>query len=72
MDAQRIAVDAIVALTDWTAEYAFAISRMICPRLAGTSGPHLSEGAGKTGCALHPRSRVPLRTAKAASRAAAA
>ena len=29
------------------------------------SRPRKSEGAGKTGCALHPRSRVQLRTAKA-------
>jgi hypothetical protein len=28
------------------------------------SCPHQSEGAGKTGCLLHPRSRVPLRIAR--------
>jgi hypothetical protein len=39
-----------------TTEYAFAISRRDAPE----AGPKLSpkEGAGKTGCALHPRSRV--------------
>src|SRR5438046_7888247 len=31
--------------------------------------PSLSEGAGKTGCALHPRSRVPMHTAKGGTRA---
>src|SRR5438445_13721380 len=28
-----------------------------------------TEGAGKTGCALHPRSRVPMHTAKGGTRA---
>ena len=32
------------------------------PRLAINFPPSLSEGAGKTGCLLHPRSRVQLRT----------
>ena len=31
---------------------------MNCPRFAGISCPLQSEGAGKTGCLLHPRSRV--------------
>ena len=39
---------------------------MICPRFA-VRWPSLEiEGAGKTGCALHPRSRVHLRTKKRA------
>src|ERR671933_2116292 len=39
---------------------------MNCPRFAETFRPLQSEGAGKTGCAPHPRSRVRLRIAKAA------
>ena len=50
------AVDCFAALA-MTAEHAFAISRRIAPE-ASIVGPHKEEGAGKTGCALHPRSRV--------------
>ena len=32
-----------------------------CPRFASCSPSLRTEGAGKTGCALHPRSRAPLR-----------
>jgi hypothetical protein len=40
-------------------KHAFAISRRaLRPRFAINFPPSLSEGAGKTGCALHPRSRV--------------
>src|SRR2546429_9567508 len=35
------------------------------PRFAINFPPSLSEGAGKTGCALHPRSRVHLHTKNA-------
>ena len=34
------------------------------PRFASSFAPSKTEGAGKTGCALHPRSRVQLRTQK--------
>ena len=51
-----------------TTEYAFAISQHdICPRFASSFALTELEGAGKTGCAPHPRSRVPiLHTAKTA------
>src|SRR5437016_14561387 len=39
------------------------------PRFAINFPPSLSEGAGKTGCTLHPRSRVPMHTAKGGTRA---
>jgi hypothetical protein len=39
---------------------------MNCPRFARNFPPSNREGAGKTGCAPHPRSRVRLRIAKAA------
>jgi hypothetical protein len=39
---------------------------MFCPRFADKSPALQIEGAGKTGCAPHPRSRVRLRIAKAA------
>src|SRR5205085_4249482 len=35
-----------------------AISRRDAPEVCESSGPSKNEGAGKTGCALHPRSRV--------------
>jgi hypothetical protein len=39
--------------------YSFAISRRISPEICIFVGPPLeTEGAGKTGCLLHPRSRV--------------
>jgi hypothetical protein len=31
---------------------------MICPKFCKSTSPSKSEGAGKTGCALHPRSHV--------------
>ncbi|WP_212295695.1 hypothetical protein, partial [Bradyrhizobium sp. AUGA SZCCT0160] len=43
-----------------TAEYVFAISRRIAPELCQKFLALENEGAGKTGCALHPRSRVRL------------
>ena len=42
--------------------YDFAISRHDLPELCQVSVPRKKEGAGKTGCALHPRSRVQLHT----------
>jgi hypothetical protein len=40
-------------------KHAFAISRHHLPEVwLETSGPLEIEGAGKTGCTLHPRSRV--------------
>jgi hypothetical protein len=33
---------------------------MRCPRFYHFSPSHRAEGAGKTGCALHPRSRVQM------------
>ena len=38
---------------------------MNCPRFASSFALVEKEGAGKTGCALHPRSRVQLRTKNA-------
>ena len=44
----------------------FAISRRIAPEVLHFVCPSIeTEGAGKTGCALHPRSRVQLRTENA-------
>ena len=37
---------------------AFAISRRIAPEVLQIARPQKEEGARKTGCALHPRSRV--------------
>src|SRR5438034_4177796 len=49
-----------------TTEYAFAFSRRRSPEVwLENFPPSLSEGAGKTGCTLHPRSRVQLRTENA-------
>src|SRR5262245_26695694 len=39
-------------------EYAFAISRHDLPEVCISLPPLRTEGAGKTGCWLHPRSRV--------------
>src|SRR6266850_7112679 len=39
--------------------YSFAFSRRIAPEVCIFVCPLKTEGAGKTGCALHPRSRVP-------------
>jgi hypothetical protein len=41
-----------------TTEYDFAFSRRDAPGVLLETLPSKSEGAGKTGCALHPRSRV--------------
>src|SRR5947208_13188533 len=41
-----------------TSGYAFAISRRIAPEVCYSPCPRKLEGAGKTGCLLHPRSRV--------------
>src|SRR5712691_11281760 len=41
-----------------TTEYAFAFSRLIKPEVCLNLALLKTEGAGKTGCALHPRSRV--------------
>ena len=43
-----------------TTEYEFAISRRMCVRGLPFIPALQSEGAGKTGCAPHPRSRVPI------------
>ena len=40
----------------------FATSRRVSPEVCMSFAPSKTEGAGKTGCALHPRSRVQLRT----------
>ena len=48
----------IPAFAGMTAEYDFAFSRHVCPRLAQNLPPSNREGAGKTGCAPHRRSRV--------------
>src|SRR3954463_104729 len=42
----------------YSVEYGFAISRHEMPELCSNLVPPRIEGAGKTGCALHPRSRV--------------
>ncbi len=48
-----------------TSEYASAFSRHVLPEVCIFVGPlRESEGAGKTGCTLHPRSRVQLRKQK--------
>src|SRR5436309_7429353 len=57
---------AMTAVTDAnsTVTTADMISRsrdMNCPRFASSFALIEKEGAGKTGCALHPRSRVQLR-----------
>ena len=48
-----------------TAECASAFSRRIPPELCFDLTPLRTMGAGKTGCTLHPRSRVQLRTKNA-------
>ena len=42
---------------------------IICPRFALELPALQSEGAGKTGCRLHPRSRVPMHTTRCGTRA---
>ena len=45
------------------ARTSFRVLAARCARgLPGSSRPLISEGAGKTGCALHPRSHVQIRT----------
>src|SRR4051794_18241920 len=49
-----------IRATRWrmmTTEYVFAISRRDAPEFCKSTRPK-REGAGKTGCALHPRSRA--------------
>src|SRR5215204_1034414 len=41
----------------------------ICPSFAFSFAPSSIEGAGKTGCLLHPRSRMPIHTTKGGTRA---
>src|SRR5215216_1667471 len=56
------------APTGWlamTRGYTFAFSRHACPRFAVKRVALEDKGAGKTGCTLHPRSRVQLRTKNA-------
>ena len=54
----------LLAMTRWNpiqqtaGGYTFAFSRREAPELCSNSLPSNIEGAGKTGCALHPRSRV--------------
>src|SRR3982074_850628 len=43
---------------------AFAISRRIAPEVLQIARPQKEEGARKTGCALHSRSRVQTSTRK--------
>src|SRR5947208_8773767 len=50
-------VDCFAALA-MTAERACAFSRRDAPEVCYSLCPRKSEGAGKTGCLLHPRSRV--------------
>ena len=49
----------------WLDGYGFAISRHVPPEFCISFALIEIEGAGKTGCALHPRSRVQLRTENA-------
>ena len=48
----------IPAFAGMTTECAFAISRPVSPEVCRILLALKSEGAGKTGCLLHPRSRV--------------
>jgi hypothetical protein len=41
-----------------TIKYDFSFSRHVCARVLQIAFAQKEEGAGKTGCALHPRSRV--------------
>jgi hypothetical protein len=41
-----------------TTGHGFALSQRDAPELLMIDPPNQREGAGKTGCALHPRSRV--------------
>src|SRR6266545_868124 len=45
------------------------LATLIARGLLDNFPPSLSEGAGKTGCTLHPRSHVPMHTAKGGTRA---
>ena len=47
-----------------TGRYTSAFSRHAAPEFCKFIRPKKIEGAGKTGCALHPRSRVPMHIAK--------
>jgi hypothetical protein len=48
----------------YEAERACAFSRRDTPEVCYSRCPRKSEGAGKTGCLLHPRSRVPFAQTK--------
>ena len=51
---------------EMTAGYDFAFSRRVAPEICiDLCSLSKAEGAGKTGCTLHPRSRVQLRTENA-------
>jgi hypothetical protein len=50
-------MDCFAALA-MTADIVSCSRDMNCPRFASSFAPEKSEGAGKTGCLLHPRSRV--------------
>src|SRR4051794_40823468 len=49
-----------LALLAMTSKYAFTFSPRLAPEVCWKLAPLKTEGAGKTGCALHPRSRVQL------------
>ena len=51
------------------AEYEATISRHDAPEVCTFVCPLQSEGAGKTGCVPHPRSRVPFAHGKRCTRA---
>jgi hypothetical protein len=52
-----------------TTEHSFATPRQHSPEFCKFVCPQKKEGAGKTGCALHPRSHVPSCTSKKRTRA---
>src|SRR6202011_2844600 len=56
-------VASLLAMTA-NAKHAFAFPRHVLPGVCQKFPPLQSEGAGKTGCALHPRSRVQGRVKK--------
>ena len=60
----RVAMGIAQRSPSYNTEHGFAFSRLNKPELASMLS--LNEEAGKTGCALHPRSRVQLRTEESA------
>src|SRR5215213_4308195 len=54
----------VASLLAMTAERACAFSRRDTPEVCLIFPPSSLEGAGKTGCLLHPRSRVPFAQTK--------